>query len=77
MNTTEKLQAIRAKCQQCMDEGRGNGIDKWTAPAEAGWRATIAAIDDCIAEDPAYQAMYNCANEKLIAAIIAAWEGQI
>ena len=45
--------------------------------AEAGWRATIAAIDECIADDPAYQTMFLRANETMIAGILAAWEGLV
>ena len=82
MNTTEKLKAIRAKCVKRI-EFYGNGKrfpgipDCLLESAEAGWRATIAAIDACITDDPTFQELYIIANESMISQIITAWEGQI
>ena len=45
MTTTEHLQKIKAECERLLANSRDNGIDKYTEPAEAGWRSTIAAID--------------------------------
>jgi len=51
MNTEEKLQAIRAKCEELItrDDHRGPGTNILDMPASpdaiAGWRSTIAAID--------------------------------
>ena len=57
MKTTEHLQKIKAKCQELLatthkmysPEQAANDIDfiaSCAGNAEAGWRATIAAIDD-------------------------------
>jgi hypothetical protein len=58
MNTQEHLERIKQKCQEL--------IAKYP-PCEstAGWRATIAAIDDA--------RRYPAVNQCLIAEIIAAW----
>jgi hypothetical protein len=48
-------------------------IASCAGPAEAGWRATIAAIESVIADDEPYQAMYELVNEEMIFKIIAAW----
>lgn len=54
-------------------------------PAEAGWKSTIAAIDDCICVDEtqpedvqkiARDMMIEC-NQVMVDRIIAAWEGLI
>ena len=47
------------------------------AAAEAGWRATIVAIDSCLADDPKYQEMYNLVNLTMIETIIAAWPEEL
>jgi hypothetical protein len=49
MNTTQHLQLIKTECERLLANSRDNGIDKYTEPAEAGWRSTIAAIE-CIEE---------------------------
>lgn len=43
MTTEEHLQKIKAKCE-CLLE-KSEYIPHYSASAEAGWRATIAAID--------------------------------
>ncbi len=52
-------------------------IASCAGPAEAGWRATIAAIDSCMADEAAYQRMFNIANEQLILGILAAWPEEL
>lgn len=41
--------------------------------AEAGWKATRAAIKSCLADDPRYQDMFYIANKELVDAILAAF----
>jgi len=48
MNTTEHLEKIKAKCQSLLDLP----ATFTTSSAKAGWRATIAAIED-------WQSLYN------------------
>ena len=117
MNTTEKLQAIRAYCVNALDIASKRTPGEWThevkstdpnrtlvnlrhkngviatfatraghlnlefaascaGPAEAGWKATIAAIDlveqTCRRE---HGSDYTPLAEAALKDIIAAWEG--
>lgn len=75
MNTTEKLAAIRARCVELLhiwDHKRDHNQIYWAScgkQAEAGWRATIAAIDACMTH-PSTEAI-------LTESILTAWEGLI
>ena len=84
MTDTEHLQRIKAKCIYIVSI-YDNAEPHAPLPAVAGWRSTIAAIDDCLNVDsslPIYiqnitTEMMLTANARLVAAIIAAWPEEI
>jgi hypothetical protein len=97
MTTTEKLQAIKARCETLLETAskRWTGelisgvhfcahsisddifIASCAGPAEAGWRATIAAIDLILLDEPLYVGYFHSENELMSFKIVAAWEGLI
>jgi hypothetical protein len=52
-------------------------IASCAGPAEAGWRATIAAIDLILLDEPLYVGYFHSENELMSFKIVAAWEGLI
>jgi len=56
-----------------MTLGDATFVASCAGAAEAGWLATVAAIDDCIAEDEPYQTMYLMANKQMILGLLSAW----
>ena len=98
MTTTEKLQAIKARCEALLETAskRTPGelisgvhfcahsisddifIASCAGPAEAGWRATIAAIDECLRYPFGLDDQTNLNPCSAIAdEIITAWEGLV
>jgi len=49
-------------------------ISACAGAAEAGWKSTIAAINECIADKEDYQTLFELANTAVIAGILSAWE---
>lgn len=108
MNTTEKLNKIRAKCVELLAIAEKRTSEKWetdiqakcpsvftesgefialyckpndstyiascAGAAEAGWKATIAAIDSLIKERDSRAPFSEDAGNGL-SLILAAWEG--
>jgi len=78
MSTIEKLQKIKAKCEWLVEF-----YGKRNARAVAGWKATIAAIDDILpylqeddaAADGAATPGHRWLLVRRSAPIISAWEG--
>lgn len=70
MNTEQKLTKIREKCVELLEDSKKYGtvcLGKETGAAEAGWKATIAAIDNALI----------VFDEILASEIITAWEGLV
>jgi hypothetical protein len=84
MTTTEHLNRIKSQCVDLISI-YDNALPHAPLPAVAGWRSTVAAIDDCLNIDsslPIYiqnitTEMMLTANAPLVAAIIAAWPEEI
>jgi hypothetical protein len=68
MTTTEKLNAIADKCRAFLSRGFG-------PRAEAGWRTTLAAIESVSLINRGSSPTLTQREERLVAEIIAAWEG--
>lgn len=66
MTTTEKLQAIRSKCERLLKHANDEP-QSFKDSEVAALKSTVAAIDELLATDGAN---YKCAD-----AILAAWEG--
>ena len=78
MTIEEHLEKIKAKCRESITlASQIEPVCPTFRLAIAGWKATIAAIDSCVADDPKYQEMYNLANLTMIEEIIAAWPEDI
>ena len=87
MNTQEHLNRIKAKCQELLEiwDGKRDHNSIYMAScgkqAEAGWRATIAAIDDTLNVDESLSddvqkittEMMLVANGRMVEQILAAW----
>jgi hypothetical protein len=78
MTQTEHLQLIRTRCAELLENHRDNGIDKYTEPAEAGWRTTVAAIDAFFKLDSVTYGWDGdcgaaCIADALADSITAAW----
>jgi hypothetical protein len=70
MNTTEKLDAIADKCRELLafHVNAGPGVI-------AGWRTTLAAIESMQIVNRGSSPSLTQREERLVNAIIAAWEG--
>ena len=68
MNTTEKLDAIADKCRELLAQNAG-------LKTAAGWRTTLAAIDSVSLVNRGASPSLTQREERLITAILAAWEG--
>jgi hypothetical protein len=85
MNTQEHLQRIKAKCQELLAiwDGKRDHNIIYTAScgkqAEAGWKATIAAIDGIVDSESSeithsWAIQYNAAT---VARICEAWPEEL
>jgi hypothetical protein len=107
MTTSEKLQAIKFRCEALLETASERTPGEWepcsegvasargylhtacdphnaafiascAGPAEAGWRATIAAIDECLRYPFGLDDQTNLNPCSAIAdEIITAWEGLV
>lgn len=81
--TTEHLNKIKAKCEELLQGDEY--IPYFSEPAQAGWRSTIAAIDDILTVDqdltPEVQKitteMLLYMNGNLVQSIISAWPEEL
>jgi hypothetical protein len=68
MTTTEKLNAIADKCRDLLAQNAG-------LQTQAGWRTTLAAIESVSLLNRGSSPSRTLREERLITAIIAAWDG--
>ena len=68
MTTAEKLNAIAAKCRALIAQNAG-------PKTEAGWRSTLAAIESVSLINRGASPSLTQREERLVAGILAAWEG--
>jgi hypothetical protein len=68
MTTTEKLNAIADKCRELLTQNVG-------LKTAAGWRTTLAAIESVSLINRGSSPALTQREERLVNAIIAAWEG--
>ena len=68
MTTTEKLNAIADKCRDLLAQNAG-------LKTEAGWRTTLAAIESVSLINRGSSPSRTLREERLITAIITAWDG--
>ncbi len=73
MTTTEKLNAIADKCRALLALDYPDA--KEPRKARAGWRTTLAAIESVPLVNRGSYPSFTQREERLIDAIIAAWEG--
>ena len=72
MSTNDKLNEIKARCHELLEGAEY--VPHYATSAEAGWRATIAAIDN-LALIHEQSAMGEYAGWDAMLEIITAWEG--
>ena len=68
MTTTEKLNAIEDKCREMLALNVG-------LKTAAGWRTTLAAIENVSLMNRGSTPTLTLREERLVTAILAAWEG--
>jgi hypothetical protein len=68
MTTNEKLNAIADKCREMLALNAG-------LKTSAGWRTTLAAIDSVQIVNRGSSPSLTQREERLVAEILAAWEG--
>jgi len=77
MTTEQRLQRIKAKCQELLAHAEDAAfIAACAGSAEAGWSSTLAAIE-AIKNAASIYGRLSCAENELQNAIIAAWPEEL
>lgn len=79
MTTTEKLQAIRAKCVELLEDAK-KYEPHYANAAEAGWKSTIVAVDVffvLLKTCECYGATDDLLNNKLFNELLSSWPDEL